>query len=343
MHDNRRPAVPGPLPFFIGSSCTPQPWPPGWIPTSVRPRMQPGASPDDLTRDAKHDTELPVRIVPQKAASGSARGCVRRSPRRFWQARLAAVCLLIVLGPAFSVLLAPAAEATGVGNSNCPHGGNFGSSACYYGVTQYGTYTQFHNNTMYFVGSYGAYLESIGYHINNSLWAYSGSPCDEWIEVGDVQGLDGTAGYFYYWTYSNANHQPIAISAGSSSNNGTNHPYELLYMGSATYSAWIDYGDGRGLVKVGTASGLGYGTCISQSGLELSGNDSNDQLVYEHSDTFYHDPLQWEGTNGVWHSGWSLSDSWIDHPCGQGYSTPDCLNGSFTPPSNPNDWGDNKP
>lgn len=124
---------------------------------------------------------------------------------------------------------------------------------------------------------------------------------------------------------------------GSSDNSGNNHAYELLYLGSGTYGAYLDFS------SVGSASGLGGGTCISQAGLELSGNDSADYLAYQHADEFDDNPLQWESSGGTWNSGWSLSETWQDHPCGvNGYTTPDCLNRWWVNNSN-NDFANDKP
>jgi hypothetical protein len=75
----------------------------------------------------------------------------------------------LVMSLAFSVSsLFPVAADASIGNPTCPHsngtptGGNYQSAACYYGVVQYGTYSEFHNNTMDFIGQQGANLENQG-------------------------------------------------------------------------------------------------------------------------------------------------------------------------------------
>jgi hypothetical protein len=239
-------------------------------------------------------------------------------------------------GSAIVGIASPAsAQVLGVGDVNCPHesagGGNFSSTVCLYGVVQFGDYTQFHNNTMYFIGSFGLSLEvNYGWHINHTLWAYSGAPCGEWMEIGDTQGSGpgGGAyepGYYYYWasyTYASGYSGHII---GASDNSGNNHSYQLTYQGNGTYAGYLDGG------YIGSAGGLGGGTCIGQAGEELSGSDYfGNYLAYQHSDSFQNYPLEWQDTSRNWHVGWNISQHWQDHPCNiYGYSPPNCLDLSF--------------
>jgi hypothetical protein len=53
---------------------------------------------------------------------------------------------------------------------------------------------------------------------------------------------------------------------------------------------------------------------------------------------YYRDTWQPTNTNWKW---WPGSYSWIDYPCGQGQSSPYCLNGTYY--NNQGYWADNKP
>lgn len=182
---------------------------------------------------------------------------------------------------------------------------------------------------MYFLNGYG-YLEAQGNHINQSIWAYSGSPCNAWIEEGLTQGYQGNIWYTWYWAYSNTSGYYQDFAAGTTTPNGTNHTYQLEFNGNGTYGAYRDSG------LVGSVGGLGAGTCTAQTGQEVS----QGMLPYVHSDTFNMNPLQWQSMSGTWNYGWNTSQYWIDNPCGGGYSPPNCQNGTFYGAS---EWADNKP
>jgi hypothetical protein len=81
-------------------------------------------------------------------------------------------------------------------------------------------------------------------------------------------------------------------------------------------------------------SGLGYGMCRAQAGLEMAPNVQPDTFVY--SQTFDHSPLEFYNSTSVpnYPAGWYYwngpPNSWVDFPCGQfGYSQPKCLNGTY--------------
>lgn len=250
--------------------------------------------------------------------------------RQLWKVVLA---LLLVSTSIIAISAVSAIPAAALGDSTCPNQtnsgvGNFSSTACLYGVVENASYTEFHNNTMTFLGSYGLSLEtSMGWHINHTLWAYSGSPCNEWMEIGDTQGNGpGTpaiykAGYYYYWGMDVPGFGYHGYIIGNSNNNGTNHSYELLNDENGYYSAYLDGS------WVGTAGILGHGTCIAQAGEELSGNDYGygNYLAFQHSDSFENFPLDWLDTSNTWHLGWNTNQYWYDHPCNIGYTAPNCL------------------
>jgi hypothetical protein len=219
------------------------------------------------------------------------------------------------------VVLAPSASFAAIGDPNCPHGLNPESSACFYGVAQEGDYTEWHNNNMYYTnGNYGS-----GGHINETIWAYSGSPCTAWVETGLTHGFHGSSAYEWYWAYSNTGGFYQDFPAGNTSPDGTNHAYELLYVGNGTYNVYRDFG------SVGSVGGMGQGTCIALTGGEVRSGD----MTVTHSDGFDNNPLQWESFgNNAWNYNWNTSQYWIDNPCGQqGYSSPNCFNGLFYSPS----------
>ncbi len=150
---------------------------------------------------------------------------------------------------------------------------------------------------MYFIGQAGTNLEYQGWHINHTLWAYSGAcPQDNtWIEIGDTQGggpgNDYAPGYYYYWAYTtNWPYNYSGFIIGPSDNSGNNHAYELLYVGSATYQAWYTNSSNQ-FVEAAQVGGMGYGTCTGQAGEELSGQDGNDNLYLQHSDDFVNYPF----------------------------------------------------
>jgi hypothetical protein len=251
--------------------------------------------------------------------------------------RRAALAVVLIVASIVGVGIASATPAAAIGNANCLHesagGGNFGAVACFYGVVQNADYTEFTNSTMYFLNDfgYGVILELAGWHINHTLWAYSGSPCTSWVEIGDSQG-SGIAspptpepGYYYYLSTDSPTYGYSGIIIGSSDNSGSNHSYELVNGQNSYYAGFLDG------TYVGYAGGLGYGTCYAQAGEELSGNDYSygNALSIQYSASFLNYPLDWLDTSNSWHLGWNTSQYWYDHPCGVGFVSPNCLNLSF--------------
>jgi hypothetical protein len=201
-------------------------------------------------------------------------------------------------------------------------------------VLQYGSYVEFHNNNMILNGT----LESQGEHVNQSIWAYSGAPCDKWVEEGVTQGFHGQTAYLWYYAYNNT-HGSLAgyhdFAAGYTVPDGTNHAYLLQFQSdNNTYSVFRD-----GVTIAANITGLGSGTCISAAGLEIS-NDGVHPLSNYEADTFDLVPLEWQDSNYATHVGWNTSSYWNDAPCGQGYTVPNCMNGVFYSSSH---WADNKP
>lgn len=101
-----------------------------------------------------------------------------------------------------------------------------------------------------------------GYHVNHTLWDYSGVPCNSWVEIGLTYGCHGSTGYHYYEAikrYGSGAYADYEIS--STSNDGSTHSY-LVYYYSSSPIEWVAYLDGyqRGVFTSGSDQGdLGYG------------------------------------------------------------------------------------
>jgi hypothetical protein len=174
-------------------------------------------------------------------------------------------------------------------------------------------------------------LEAQGDHINHSIWAFSGSPCASWVEIGLTQGFQTQIAYTWYYAYQDLAGHYKATKFNSTSPNGSNHAYHLVFDGGSEYAFWLDG------IRLSTITNMGVGTCVSAGGLEVSGiADPN-----YHSDTFNLNPLKWQDTSYNYHTGWDQSQYWIDQPCGQYPWTPGyCENAQFPTSSF---WADNKP
>lgn len=235
---------------------------------------------------------------------------------------------------------APAGASQNAGDPNCIHGGNYTSSACLYGVgPQYGDQVDFNLNNMVMNGT----LESEGYHINQTLWTFSGSSCNDWVEQGVIQGFEGQVAYLWYYAY-NSVYGYNEYADGYTSPTGAAYTYYNQYNGVGA-DGLGQYVMVRGPVggpyyEIATVAGLGYGTCIAQAGLEESATSAPPDGNYR-SDTFDLTGFVWDDPNGGIHtSGWNTMEYWTDYPCYNGQNPPDCLNGSFYGKST---WADNHP
>ena len=156
------------------------------------------------------------------------------------------------------------------------------------GVTQIGTYAEFHNNHMWM----DSYTVSQGNFIEHTLWADSGSPCAQyWVEAGITYGWAGSAIYIHYFARQISRGYAEWSDGPATTWDGSNHSYRLLYDGPGTYVIKRDE------VQKLREDGFGSGTCESEVGLEnsLPAADS-----YTQSDTFDPSPLWWENTSGQW-------------------------------------------
>lgn len=239
--------------------------------------------------------------------------------KRRWLVGLAAAILAVPLS------LTAASSAMAGGYANCPHGANYTSSACLDGVVQRSDSVQFHNNTMR--ANSGAL--AAGYHVNETIWAYSGSPCGYWVEEGLTLGYHGITTPTWYYAKNNSSGY-ADYQSNATSFNGTNHTYTLTNVTGQSYNI---YRDGNLIAGFGN---LGSGTCIGQTGLEISKGSAYPLSDFS-TDTFDETPLTWTDTSNAGHTGWNTSQYWIDNPCG---SAPNCLNGVFYSSSH---FANNKP
>ena len=228
-------------------------------------------------------------------------------------------------------LLSRMPSASAAGNATCPHGANTTSSACIFGSPQAGDYAEFHNNNMTVTSAY----EAAGYHVNHSLWSYSGPACNAspayWVEEGITQGYHGQIAYLWYYAASTSSGYSD-FPAGYTTPDGTNHTYLLHQASPGHYSVWRDS------TNIANFTGLGTNICMGQTGLEISSGYST--LNQFHSDQFDITNLQWQSLDNVWHpTGWPTSMFWVDYPC-SAYPAHYCTNQNYRSTTH---WTDSKP
>lgn len=181
-------------------------------------------------------------------------------------------------------------------------------------------------------------LVAAGEHENISIVSWSNSPCVAWVEQGLTQGFHSQIFYGWYWAY-DLDGGPYSYrdfqSAGAI-NDGSNHTYDLKYLGAFGNGGRYQWLRDGGQVDV--QDGFGFGTCTSSVGLEFS-NTGTPNGDYR-ADTFDIQPLTWTDVSGVPHTGWNMNEWYIDYPCDGTNVPPGCLNGVYYSPSY---WATNKP
>lgn len=244
------------------------------------------------------------------AAQCKTTGTGRRVGRRYALAAVLAVAALLaapVLG-----------DASGGYSGTCgPTGGarlgDF-SVACLTGVTQIADEAEFNNAELY-----SAYWPSDG-HINESLWAFTGSPCAAGggVEVGlTYGGYNDQAEYGFYYGWTVGGHY-YGHFVSSQSENGSENVYALIWDGGGQYSIYID-----GVIQYSPV-GLSNGTCQGMVGLESTSAPSYSTSAATFNDT----PLYWENPSGGWSSNF-FSSYYVAYPCGlYGNTAPYCFNGA---------------
>lgn len=249
---------------------------------------------------------------------------------------LVAACLLI--GGTLVTSAAPAGAhhaGPGVGDPTCPHAVQWGSTACLYGVVHFGTYAEWHNNYMAVEDGLEA---ATGAFVGHAIWAYSGTPCGQYfMEIGLTTPFTPIGGppqvNSYVWYVAKVNVDGYwHWNMGNTVWDGSNHAYRLRYDGNASYSARRD---GITLAQMG---GFGWGSCMSQGGIEIAEYTGSgpDWRTLSHTFNFY--PLAYQNTAYGYIYGWNTSQYWIDYPCNP-FGTPNCFNGLYY---NQYHWADNK-
>jgi len=178
---------------------------------------------------------------------------------------------------------------------------------------------------------------SAGYHINHSLWGFGmtavcGTGTMSWIEIGYTLGFHGASGYHVYTADQNLSGVYDDAIYSNVSADSSSHTYEV----KGNPGDWVANIDGNPADSV--AANMASHICESQTGLETSASAFNKSTTS--TATFAATDLKWQDTNGNWHTGWSTAQFWADHPCGSGYSPPNCYNGIFYGAS---EWSSNKP
>jgi hypothetical protein len=216
-------------------------------------------------------------------------------------------------------------HAIGTGDPNCPHGGNYVSTACFYGITQVQSYAEWTNVNM----TASAQWVSNGGHINHTIWAYSGDSCNDWVEEGVTLGFKGSNILTYYYAYDTLTSGGLVIVQSNPASFGEHQWYRLDWVGDYGGSQSYDiYRQGLKLNSI-PIGGLGFGSCISAVGLEIQKDPIFPQPpgIESSSDTFDATPLTWKDSGGTWHTGYVNTMYWIDYPCDG--TNLHCLNGVY--------------
>jgi hypothetical protein len=248
-----------------------------------------------------------------------------------WLCRVFARALGTFVIAASLFLASPRDADAAIGDPSCGGGGAHPASvACFYGLVQFATYSQYQNSYLYLPLNY---IQNYGAFFLHGTWAYSGTRA--FVEMGFSRGYGYSDGFYTYraWTTDNGVYGESIVQQWPLADASV-HGYLLRYAGSNSgcYSWYFD----NNLIT--TMCGFGYGTAISETGLETPGIGDFGQYT---ASTFNAYPLQWQDTNYNWIGNWSPMRYYIDNPCGQqGYSPPYCYNGVVYAQ---NYWADNKP
>ncbi len=241
--------------------------------------------------------------------------------RKTFIARCALIVVAVVALSVLGTTTAPEAIAEG---TNCPHGGNWGSTACLFNFTwQFGTYSEWNSNAQAVV--------SPAVHINRSIWSYSSCDLQKFVEGG--LWSTPSANYFYGAYQLPGYHAPLPDFSAYTPLDGSHHYYRLVFQGPSiygvgTYQVVID-----GVTRF-TYPNSNDGICMSQAGLEVGSTnlDGTSAAVSTAAS-----PLAWQDSGYSYHYGWDTGQWWVDHLCwpfGSGTS-PYCMVGVF---SGSNSW-----
>lgn len=224
------------------------------------------------------------------------------------------------------------------GDLNCVHGGNWLSTACFHDAVQSAVHAEWHNNGL-FVNNALITDPNIQAHENVTIVSWSNSPCVAWVEQGLTEGFHGQIFYGWYWAWDTDGtiYSYRDFQSAGAINDGSNHTYDLKYLGPGVGGGRYQWLRDGGQVDV--QDGFGFGTCTSSVGLEVSRTSTPPNGDYR-ADTFDIQPLTWTDMSGIPHTGWNMNEWYIDYPCDGTNVPPNCLNGIYYSPSY---WATNKP
>lgn len=235
------------------------------------------------------------------------------------------------------------AQVTSVGNPDCPHGGNYSSTAC---LLYIGTAALVESNFNRWTMTMPAALVAEGNHILHALWAYSGDPCKSFVEQAYVYGFrfhnyyDFALVRFHYLTPPPGEPKYQDYADGITSNDLGRTKFQTKWIGGQTWQVWRN----DSLRLQFTGGSLGAGACIGQAGLEVSKRFNLTGIESTYVSYTHNNDVYWYDANMNFKGGWADGSmpeySWIDYPCNLGQVPPNCLNGVYNTGSQ---WADNKP
>ena len=246
------------------------------------------------------------------------------------------------------------APALAGGDSDCPHGGNDVAEACLLGMTHYGVYAEWSNEPMMVTDA----AANTGAHVNHTLWTDAGiNGCDRFVEIGLTRGFGSApAAYGWYYGYrdvARGTMPALAFWIGNTSEDHSTSRYWLRYNSGDEYSILMDKNDGLGMQHLARFSGIGVGSCRSNAGMEeqtmkVGGFPEIPDANHVGSSTFHlvnlkYQTVPYDGSGYETFLAnntqlWPTNYQWIDFPCGQGFTYPNCFNGVHVSPSH---WSDN--
>ena len=153
-----------------------------------------------------------------------------------------------------------------------------------------------------------------------------------YLEIGYVYGFFGPR-YSFYDKYVLADHETEISPYATTTADGSSHTYEIT--GNGGY--WSASIDSQAVLAFGPGE-ISTNICEGMAGMEASQADFNKSTTSAATNNAT--DLKWQDTNGNWHTGWTTSQTWIDHPCNHGYLPPNCFNGLYNGAAT---WSANKP
>jgi hypothetical protein len=245
------------------------------------------------------------------------------------------VALTVVAIVALSVA-ASAQVLAGTGDTTCGLAGNWMSIGCIHGQTQTRAYAEWDNLSLFMTSTLVAQGGTVVHMVNSSTGTTCGAPS---VSVGLKYG--GTAGDFYEWytaSVNTAGQYFDVLGAYTAAQDGSHHTYQILFIGN--YSP-----DGSGEFQtivddLAPATRWAHtwdyegrdGMCLSRVGINSNFAPSSSWST----GLFRATNLIWRDQSNANHSGWNLSQYWIEQPCG----TAPCLNGGYVGATR---WDSNTP